>query len=67
MYSTALGMDINMQKSTLAFNRVEEKQVRETLQLFPFHKVDFQDGNKYLGILLKSNDHRNKELKVAAG
>ena len=67
MYSTASGMEINMQKSTLAFNRVEEEQVRETLQLFPFHKVDFQDGNKYLGLLLKSNDHRNKELKVAAG
>ena len=67
MYSTASGMEINMQKSTLAFNRVEEEQVRETLQLFPFHKVDFQDGNKYLGILLKSNDHRNKEMKVAAG
>ena len=67
MYSTASGMEINMQKSTLAFNKVEEEQVRETLQLFPFHKVDFQDGNKYLGLLLKSNDHRNKELKVAAG
>lgn len=67
MYSTASGMEINMQKSTLAFNRVEEEQVRETLQLFPFHKVDFQDGNKYLGLLLKSNDHRNKELKVTTG
>ena len=67
MYITASGMEINMQKSTLAFNRVEEEQVRETLQLFPFHKVDFQDGNKYLGLLLKSNDHRNKELKVTAG
>ena len=37
MYSTALGMEINMQKSTLAFNRVEEEHVRETLKLFPFH------------------------------
>ena len=67
MYSTASGMEINMQKSTLAFNRVEEEQVRETLQLFPFHKVDFQDGNKYLGLLLKSSDHGNKELKVTIG
>ena len=67
MYSTTSSVEINMQKSTLTFNRVEEEQVRETLQLFPFHKVDFQDGNKYLGILLKSNDHRNKEMKVAAG
>ena len=67
MYSTTSSMEINMQKSTLTFNRVEEEQVRENLQLFPFHKVDFQDGNKYLGLLLKSNDHRNKELKVAAG
>ena len=67
MYSTALGMEINMQKSTLAFNRVEEEHVRDTLQLFPFHKVGFQYGNKYLGLLLKSSDHRNKELKVTAG
>ena len=67
MYSTTSGMEINMQKSTLYFNRVEEEHVRETLQLFPFHKVDFQDGNKYLGLLLKSNDHRNKELKVTTG
>jgi hypothetical protein len=61
LYGTATGMEVNMLKSSIVFNEVEEEQIGTILKIFPFQRAAFQGGFKYLGFQLKPNDYRKRD------
>jgi hypothetical protein len=56
-------MEVNMKKSPIIFNGVEEESVRNILQVFSYPKEDFQVCFKYLGFALKSNAYKKSDRK----
>jgi hypothetical protein len=56
LYDACLGMDTN-RKSLIVFIGMEEEFKRMILQVFPFHRSDFQEGFKYFMFYLKPNDY----------
>jgi len=46
-----------MHKSSISSSEVNEDNIRNFLQLFPFQQIDLQYGFKYLGFHLKPNDY----------
>lgn len=57
MYGKTTGMEINMQKSTVCFNDLEAEVVQILLLDFSFKEINFKEGFKYIGFLLKVNTH----------
>jgi len=57
LYGKTTGMEINMQKSTVCFNDLEAELVQILLLDFSFKEINFKEGFKYIGFLLKVNTH----------
>lgn len=61
MYCKASGMSINIHKSAMVLNELDE-EVEQTLRgLFPFSISGFQDGIKYLRLNLKPNGYGKRD------
>jgi hypothetical protein len=54
-------MQINIQKSTLSFTKMEREEEELYKRLFPFTPLDFPAGLKYLGFQLKPNNYLKKD------
>ena len=53
-------MVVNVDKSSLCFNEVDDRTKEELTNLFHFQTSNFNEGFKYLGFLLKSNSINNR-------
>lgn len=61
LYCTATGMELNIQKSSNCFNRLDVEEKQGLISIFPFRALDFRDGFKYLGFLLKPNGYQKSD------
>lgn len=50
-------MEINAHKSTILFNELSTDQERRIIQTLPFNVSSLNNGVKYLGSLLITNDY----------
>jgi hypothetical protein len=57
MFHRAIGITINVHKSTIYFYWMEEELEAFFKIVFPYKTLDFREGIKYLGFHLKPNDH----------
>jgi hypothetical protein len=55
LYYKAIGMEVNNQNPSISFNGIPKGQARFLHIFWPFSTVDFNNGFKYLGFLLKPN------------
>jgi len=53
-----IGMDINMLKSTILFNEVDEVQKSKVINIIPINYYDIDHGIKYSSFNLKSNEYK---------
>jgi hypothetical protein len=58
IYCKATVMEVNMTKSLMLFNVLEEEVKMQVLNLFPMNYVELDQGVKYLGFKLKPNDYK---------
>jgi hypothetical protein len=54
-------MLININKFSIPFTRLEDKEVHYFSQIFPFQRIDNENVLKYLGFHLKPNDYGKKD------
>jgi len=55
-YNIAIGMEINLKIYVIYFDGMELEDEINLLKPFPFKLLNFRDGFKYLGFLLKQID-----------
>jgi hypothetical protein len=53
LFYKAIGMKMNLEKSTLTLWGTHEHEMNYISQIFPFKLIDLDMGLKYLGFLLK--------------
>jgi hypothetical protein len=56
LYCIATGMMVYIAKSTISFAGIHDEDVNVFLELFPYQRVELQDGLKYLRFFIKRND-----------
>jgi hypothetical protein len=56
IYCKAIGMEVNMLKSTMLFTKVEEEVKTQVIDMIAINHYDREHGIKYLGFNLKQND-----------
>jgi hypothetical protein len=61
LFSRAIGMIINEEKSTLTTNLLSYEERGLFRQLFPFSEKTLEEGLKYLGFVLKPNDYMKED------
>ena len=61
LFKTAIGMVINLQKSTVSFFRLEDMDLRYMMGFFSIQAMEISKGIKYLRFFLKSNDYRKSD------
>jgi hypothetical protein len=58
IYCQAIGMEVNMVKSSKLFNELEDEIKTQIKYLFPINYSDLDQGIKYLGFKLEPNDYK---------
>ena len=53
----AMGMEVNVQKSTCCFHRLREKIEQRLAKLFPFKTLNMLEGFMHLGFVLNPNSY----------
>lgn len=67
LFKVAIGMQVNLQKSTLSLNNLRETHIQYLISLFPLPTKELSEGLKYLGFLLKPNDYKKTDWKWMVG
>jgi hypothetical protein len=63
LFRSSIGMQINIQKSTLTISEMEREEVATYQRLFPYSVQDISEGLKYLGFQLRPNNYRKEDWK----
>ena len=58
IFSKAIGMDINVGKSTVIPYLLSREEERVLSELFPFHTTAFEEGIHYLELFIKPNAYQ---------
>ena len=58
MGNKGTGMEVNIHKSSILFNGLEEERERLFMWILPYNFVPFNNGEKYLGFHLKPSNFR---------
>jgi hypothetical protein len=58
IHCQATGMEVNMVKSSILFNELEEEVKTQVKNLLPMNHLDLEHGIKYLSFKLKPNDYK---------
>ena len=67
LFKIATGMMINLQKSSVSFFRLEDRDLRYMMGFFPIQEVEISKGIKYLGFFIKPNRYRKSDWKWLIG
>ena len=60
-YQATTGMEINLEKSKLAHNNMDEEVITQERDLIPVSVSPVDDGFKYLGFHLKPNSYSSRD------